>query len=126
MKILEIFILRVYNVDPSYTDIDEARLNYFFKSPDPKLRLLILSQKVLFQYTLQSAHDGDGFGALNHPSYITLSGKTGASISTMSWQCVAANQINVQVQMQSKTFTYRVLWMPTEMFLKVAFAVTSF
>ena len=27
MKMLEIFILKVYNIDPSYTDIDEARLN---------------------------------------------------------------------------------------------------
>ena len=55
MKMLEIFRLKVYNIDPSYTDIDEARLNYFFKSPDPKLRLLILSQKALFQHTLRSA-----------------------------------------------------------------------
>ena len=35
--------------------MDEAHLNYFFKSPDPKLRLLILSQKALFQHTLRSA-----------------------------------------------------------------------
>ena len=35
--------------------MDEARLNYFFKSPDPKLRLLILSQKALLQHTLRSA-----------------------------------------------------------------------
>ena len=35
--------------------MDEARLNYFFKSPDPKLRLLILSQIALFQHTLRSA-----------------------------------------------------------------------
>ena len=49
------FILKVYNIDSSYTDIDEARSSYFLKSPNPRLRLLILSRKALFQHTLRSA-----------------------------------------------------------------------
>ena len=38
-----------------YTDINGARLNSFFKSVDPNLRSIILSESALLQHTKRSA-----------------------------------------------------------------------
>ena len=57
LKVLEEFVMHLYfGKDHMYTDINDARLISFFKSPDPKLNQTILSRGALLEHAKRSAY----------------------------------------------------------------------
>ena len=55
IRLLDLFMLYVYfGKDHSYTDINEARCASFFKSPEPKLKDMVLLKDALNEHIKQS------------------------------------------------------------------------
>ena len=57
IRLLELFILYVYfDKNHRYTDLNEARCTSFFKSPDLKLKYMVLTKVALLEYIKRSAY----------------------------------------------------------------------